>query len=151
MNPLAAIAVKTAGAVGAAALLSMGAASAFASTSTPTPTPGANASQPAAATAHHAGVWAIRRAEIVAEAEVLGMKPRDLVKDLRAGQTVSDLAKAKGMTEEQFETKLVVDLKPRLEALVDKKVIAQARADAVLDHIAKGHIPFWNGIKPHKI
>lgn len=149
MTPFAAIAVKTVVAGGAAALLSMGAASAFASTPAPAPTPRANATQPARA--HHAGVWAVRRAEIAAEAAVLGMKPRDLVEDLRAGQKVSDLAKAKGMTQEQFETKLVANLKPRLEALVDKKVITQARADAVLDHIAKGHIPFWDGVKPHKI
>lgn len=149
MNPFTTIAVKTAGAAGAAALLSMGAASAFASTSTPSPTPKPTAGQPAGA--HHAGVWAIRRAEIVAEADVLGMKPRDLVKDLRAGQKVSDLAKAKGITEEQFETRLVANLKPRLEALVDRKVITQARADAVLDHIAKGHIPFWDGLhRPRK-
>lgn len=149
MNPFAAIAIKTTAAAGAAALLSMGAASAFASTPAPAPSPQPNASQPASA--QHAGVWAIRRAEIVAEADVLGMKPRDLVKDLRAGQKVSDLAKAKGMTEEQFETKLIANLKPRLEALVDKKVITQARADAVLDHIAKGHIPFWNGLhRPRK-
>lgn len=149
MNPFAAIAVKTVGAAGAAALLSMGAASAFASTAPPSPAPATNTNQPASA--HHAGVWAVRRAEIAAEADVLGMKPRELVKDLRAGQKVSDLAKAKGMTEQQFETKLIANLKPRLEALVDRKLITQARADAVLDHIAKGHIPFWDGLhRPRK-
>ncbi|HKC18946.1 MAG TPA: hypothetical protein VKE27_04880, partial [Candidatus Dormibacteraeota bacterium] len=65
---------------------------------------------------------------------------------LRAGQKVSDLARDEGLTEEQFEAKLVANLRPRLETLVDKKVITQAQADKILDRIAKGHVPFWNGI-----
>lgn len=145
MNPLAAIAVKTVGAAGAAALLSMGVAGGLAqAATTPSPSPSANAAQPA--TDHRADARAIRRAVVEAEADVLGMTPKTLVKDLRAGQKVSDLARDKGMTQEQFETKLVANLKPRLEALVDHKVITQAQADRVLDRISKGHIPFWNGI-----
>jgi hypothetical protein len=41
-------------------------------------------------------------------------------------------------------------VKPRLEALVDKKEITQAQADKVLDRISKGYVPFWNGIHHHK-
>jgi hypothetical protein len=63
---------------------------------------------------------------------------------------VSDLAKDKGITKEQFETKLVANLKPRLDALVDKKVITRAQADKALDRISKGHVPFWNGIHHKK-
>jgi hypothetical protein len=53
------------------------------------------------------------------------------------------------MTKEQFETKLVASLKPRLETLVDRKVITQAQADKTLDRISKGHVPFWNGAHKH--
>jgi len=81
---------------------------------------------------------------------VLGIKPETLVKDLKAGQKVSDLARDKGLTKEQFETKLIASLKPRLETLVDHKVITQAQADRVLDRIAKGYAPFWDGIHHHK-
>lgn len=149
MNPLAAIAVKTAGAAGAAALLSLGAAGVLAQAATPSPSPSASTTQPTHD--HRADARAIRRAELEAEADILGITPQTLVKDLRAGQKVSDLAKDKGMTQEQFETRLVANLKPRLEALVHQKVITQAQADKVLDRIGKGHIPFWNGIhRPRK-
>ena len=149
MNPFAVVAVKTVGAAGAAALLSLGAAGVLAQAATPSPSPSANAAQPAKD--HRADARAVRRAVVEAEADILGITPQTLVKDLRAGQKVSDLARDKGMTQEQFETKLVANLKPRLEALVDHKVITQAQADKVLDRISQGHIPFWDGIKPHKI
>ncbi|HYL09040.1 MAG TPA: hypothetical protein VEU76_10845 [Candidatus Udaeobacter sp.] len=148
MNPFAAIAVKTVGAAGAAALLSLGAAGVLAQAATPSPSPTPAASQPAKD--RHADLRAIRRAVVESEADVLGITPKALVTDLRAGQKVSDLARDKGMTQEQFETKLVANLKPRLETLVDKKVITQAQADKVLDRISKGHIPFWNGIRHPK-
>ena len=149
MTPFAAFAVKTVGAAGVAALLSVGAVSALAASPSPNPTQtAAGTHQPA--TDRHSDRRAIRRAIVAAEADVLGIKPETLVKDLRSGQKVSDLAKDKGMTKEQFETKLVANLKPRLEALVDHKVITQPQADKVLDRIAKGYIPFWDGIHHKK-
>lgn len=148
MNPFAAIAVKTVGAAGAAALLSVGLAGGLAQAATPTPSPAAStAQQPNDVRADRRQ---IRRAVIEAEAGVLGIKPEQLAKDLKAGQKVSDLAKAKGMTEQQFETQLIAALKPRLEALVDHHQITQAQADRILDRIGKGHIPFWNGIHRRK-
>ena len=148
MNPFAAIAVKTVGAAGVAALLSVGAVGALAASPSPSPKPTAGATQPS--TDKHADRRAIRRAEIEAEADVLGITPKALVADLRAGQKVSDLAKDKGMTKEQFETRLIASLKPRLETLVDHKVITQAQADKTLDRISKGYVPFWNGIHRKK-
>jgi hypothetical protein len=134
MNPFAAGVVKSVGAAGVAALLSVGAVSA------------ATTKPPAA----HPDRSAVRMAVIESEAEVLGVTPQTLIKDLRAGQKVSDLARDKGITQEQFEARLVANLRPRLETLVDKKVITQAQADRLLDRISKGHIPFWDGIQPHK-
>lgn len=134
MSPFAAVAVKTLGAAGAAALLGMSSVQAASPTPSHTAKPGA---------------VAVRQAVVEAEADVLGIKPETLVADLKAGQKVSDLARDKGMTKEQFETRLVASLRPRLEALVDHKVIEQKQADKVLDRISKGHIPFWNGIHRH--
>ncbi len=148
MNPFAAVAVKTVGAAGVAALLSVGAVSAFAASPSPTPKPTAGATQPS--TDRHADRRAIRRAEVEAEADVLGITPKALIADLRAGQKVADLAKDKGMTKEQFETRLIANLKPRLETLVDHKVITQAQADKTLDRISKGYVPFWDGIHRKK-
>lgn len=148
MSPFAPLALKTLGAAGIAGVLSLGALTASAATSNPKPTPSASAgaSTQKPSTDRRADLRAIRRAIVESEADVLGITPETLVKDLKAGQKVSDLARDKGMTKEQFETRLVADLKPRLETLVEHKVITQAQADKVLDRISKGYVPFWNGI-----
>jgi hypothetical protein len=148
MTPFAAVAVKTVGAAGAAALLSLGVAGGLAQAATPSPTPKTSASAPAKPDPRSAR-RAIRRAVFESEADVLGITPKTLRADLRKGQRVSDLAGDKGMTKEQFETKLLAVLKPRLETLVEHKVIAQAQADKAMDRISKGYIPFWNGIDRH--
>jgi hypothetical protein len=145
MTPFAAIAVKTVGAAGAAALLSLGLAGGLAQAASPTPnltpTAGVNHSVPDPRSDRRA----ILRALFESEADVLGISPKTLRQDLRNGQKVSDLAKAKGMTKEQFEAKLIASARPRLETLVDHKVITQAQADKAIDRISKGHVPFWDG------
>ena len=98
-------------------------------------------------TDRHADRRAVRRAVVEAESDILGIQPETLVKDLKDGRKVSDLAKAKGLTKEQFATRLAVNLKPRLDALVDHHVITRAQADRVLARIAKGLVPFWDGIR----
>lgn len=152
MNPFAAVAVKTVSAASAAALLSLGAAGVIAQAANPT-----NPTTPTATTAGtkhsndaHADRRAIAKAVFEAEADTLGITPEQLRKDLKAGQKVSDLANDKHMNKDQFAAALAKNLKPRLDALVDKKVITRAQADKVLDRIAKGHIPFWNGVHHKK-
>ncbi len=146
MNPFAAVAVKAVGAAGAAALLSLGVAGSLAQAASPSPTPSPSTGTSQAAPDPRSDRRAIRLAVLESEADVLGIAPKTLRQDLRKGQKVSDLAKDKGMTAEQFETKLIANLKPRLAVLVEHRVITQAQADRVLDRISKGHIPFWNGI-----
>ncbi len=144
MTPFAAVAVKTVGAAAAAAILGLGVVQAASPSPTPTPTPSASTKAPA--TDHRADRRAIARAVFESEADVLGITPKTLRADLRKGQKVSDLAKDKGMTKEQFETKLIASVKPRLAVLVDHKVITQAQADKVVDRISKGYVPFWDGL-----
>lgn len=134
MTPLAAVAVKAIGAAGAAALLGVGVVSA----ASPSPSP--------SGPDRHAVRQAVVKAVIDSEAGVLGIKPEELRKDLKDGKTVAALAKARGMTKQQFADRLAPALKPRLEALVDHKLITSAQADKVLDRIARGYIPFWDGI-----
>ena len=142
MTPFAAVAVKTVGAAGAAALLSLGLATGLVqAASNPTPSPSASAKAPSP------DRRVIARAVFESEADVLGIAPKTLRADLRKGQKVSDLAKDKGMTKEQFETRLIASVKPRLATLVDHKVITQAQADKVVDRISKGYVPFWDGLQ----
>ena len=146
MNPFPALAVKTIGAGTAAALLSLGVAAGLAQAASPSPNPSAAASAKGAKHDARTDRRLILLAVVEAEADVLHITPGQLRDDLKHGQTVADLAKDRGMTKEQFAAKLVANLKPRLEALVDHKQITQAQADKVLDRISKGFIPFWNGI-----
>ncbi len=145
MTPFAAVAVKTVGAAATAALLSLGLAGGLAqAASNPTPTPSTSTKAPA--TDHRSDRRAIARAVFESEADVLGITPKTLGEDLRKGQKASDLARDKGMTKEQFETRLIASVKPRLAALVDHKIITQAQADKVIDRISNGYIPFWDGL-----
>ena len=147
MTPFAAIAVKAVGAAGTAALLSLGVAGTLAQAASPSPSPKPSSSAAAPAHDPRADRRAMFRAVFEGEADVLGVTPKTLRADLRKGQKVSDLARDKGMTKEQFETKLIATVKPRLAVLVDHKVITQAQADKVIDRISKGHIPFWDGLR----
>ena len=142
MTLFAAVAVKTIGAAAAAAILSLGVVQAAG----PAPAPTPSASTKAPATDHRSDRRAIARAVFESEADVLGITPKTLRADLKKGQKVSDLAKDKGLTKEQFETTLIAGVKPRLAALVDRKVITQAQADKVVDRISKGYVLFWDGL-----
>ncbi len=148
MNPFAGVAVKVVGGGVAAALLSLGVAGGLAQAASPSPSPTASSASTKADT--RVDRRAVVRAVIEAEADVLGIKPEQLRKDLKEGQKVSDLAKDRGMTKEQFADKLVANLRPRLEQLVDHKQITQAQADRILDRISKGYVPFWDGIHHRK-
>ncbi|HEY8863908.1 MAG TPA: hypothetical protein VIO37_07030 [Candidatus Dormibacteraeota bacterium] len=147
MTWFSAAAVKFVGAASMATLLSLGAAGVLAQ-SVPSGTAASVATK--APATDRSDRRAIARAVFESEADVLGITPETLRDDLKKGQKVSDLAKDKGMIKEQFETKLLANLKPRLAALISAKVITQKQADKVLDRIAKGHIPFWNGTHHHK-
>jgi len=136
MNPFAAIGVKVLGGSIAAALLSVGALGTVAQAATPsTPTP-------STVTARHA----IVRAVIEAEADILKLRPEQLVDDLQHGVTVQQIARIEGISKVNFELRLLFNLKPRLQALVNHHVITRAQMVRVLDRIARGNIPFWNGL-----
>jgi len=150
MNPFAALALKTIGAGTAAALLSLGVAGVLAQAASPSPKPTPAAATTPAKPDPHKDRRAIALAVFESEADVLHITPAQLKEDLRQGQKVSDLAKDRGMTKDEFAAKLAVSVKPRLETLVDKNGITQAQADKVLDRISKGYVPFWDGIHHRK-
>ena len=148
MNPFAGVAVKVVGGGAAAALLSLGLAGGLAQAASPTPSPSPSAAAPSTSD-RHADRRLVVQSVLESEADVLGMPEGNLIADLKKGQKVSDLAKAKGMDKAQFTARLIANLKPRLEQLVDHKQITQARADRIIDRISKGHVPFWDG-RHHK-
>jgi hypothetical protein len=135
-------AVKLVGATAAAAMLSLGAVGVLAQ-STPSATATSVATK--ATLADRAAHRAIAKAVFESEAAALGITPDVLRADLKNGQKVSDLAKAKGWDKAAFGKQLLDKLAPRLKTLVDTNVIQQAQADKAVDRIKKGHIPFWEG------
>lgn len=144
MNSMAAIAVKLVSGGTAAALFSLGLTATFAQAASPSPTlSSATAAAPIAAPSARS---AVRYAIFEAEADVLRIPARAFRADLEHGITVARLAQERGMGKERFADQLVVNLKPRLEQLVDLRVISLAAADVVLDHIQKGQIPWWDGL-----
>lgn len=145
MNTFTAIAVKTVGAGTAAAMLSLGLATGLAQAA-PSPNPSPAASAAPTKPDPHKDRRAVMRAVFTSEADVLHIKPEQLRDDIRHGLSIEQLAKTQGMNKEQFTARLLVNLRPRLEQLVDRKEITRAQADRVLDRIAKGYVPFWNGI-----
>lgn len=148
MTPFAAAAVKVLSGGAAAALLSVGAAGTLAQAATPSPSP--TTSTTTTNNDRHADRKLVRQAILESEADVLGIPEGTLIADLKKGQKVSDLANDRHMTRDEFAEKLVANLKPRLEVLVDHQQLTQARADRILDRISKGDIPFWNGIHRRK-
>ena len=148
MHPMAAMAIKILSGGTTAALMTLGLTASLADASvTPSPTPTAPSSANAAIPAAPAGVRdAVRYAIFLSEAEVLRIPPRAFRADLLRGITVARLARERGMNKERFGNRLVVDLKPRLERLVDLHVITHAQANRVLDRIQHGYIPWWDGL-----
>jgi hypothetical protein len=150
MNPIAAMAVKLVSGGATAALMTLGLTAGLADASAPSPTPtptAAPSSANAAIPTAPAGVRdAVRYAIFVSEAQVLRIPQRAFRADLERGITVARLARERGMNKERFADRLVVDLKPRLERLVDLRVITHAQADMIVDRIQHGNIPWWDGL-----
>ena len=92
------------------------------------PSPGAMQSQAAAG----------RQAVVAAEAQVLGLKPKDLTADIKAGQTLSQLALAKGISQDQFRAALIaaVQASPNLPAAAQQSAVQKLQT---------GPIPYWSG------
>lgn len=134
---------------GAATMLAVGAAVSGAPAVFAASTPATAAADQTAAGKHkhqdnHQDRRQIREAVVASEADVLGITPDQLRDALKAGKSVADLARDRGITKDQFADRLAAALRPRLDKLVDSGAITRAQADKVLDRIAKGHIPFWD-------
>ncbi|WP_438446683.1 hypothetical protein [Gorillibacterium sp. sgz5001074] len=54
-------------------------------------------------------------------ASILGMSKEDLVKELKAGKSLADIAQSKGMSKDQLVAKLKEELTPVLEKAVERK------------------------------
>ena len=79
-------------------------------------------------------------------AEVIGVKPAELAKDLRAGKSVAEVAEAKGVDRQAVVDALVKDGSARIDAAVkagklpaDRAAKAKARLAKAVDRLVDAH------------
>ncbi|MEN9936112.1 MAG: hypothetical protein RLZZ387_2691 [Chloroflexota bacterium] len=77
----------------------------------------------------------VHQAMIDAAAQQLGLTSADLVTQLRGGQTLAQLAQAKGVTEQSVTDAALAAAKAQLDAAVTAGTITQAQADAAYTHL----------------
>ena len=98
----------------------------------------------------HVGAGQYTQALVTAAASALGITPQQLRTDLASGMTLSQIAAAQkpAVTEDQFRTKLIANIKPLLDKAVTDKKLTSAQEQSILQRLQTGPIPFWD--KPVK-
>jgi hypothetical protein len=84
-------------------------------------------------------------AVLQAEAQVLGLGPNALRGDFRAGTTLQALAAQRSITEAQFQTQLVADVKPILDQDVHQGTITSTQEQNVLRRLGRV-VPNWSHV-----
>lgn len=81
-----------------------------------------------------------------AAASALGISQTQLQSDLASGKSLSQIAAAQNppVSEAQFRTKLIAQLKPLLDTAVTSGKLTSTQEQAILQHLQTGPIPFWN-------
>jgi AraC-like DNA-binding protein len=85
----------------------------------------------------------IRRAALSAEAQVLGISPQQLATDLKQGQSISQLASAKGVSESSFQSSFNGDFSTNLQHEVKLGLITQKAEQAATKRFSN-KIPLWS-------
>lgn len=62
---------------------------------------------------------------------VLGMKPKALVRELKADKTLTQVAREKGMAVDKFKAALLQDVQRDLNALVAEGKLTETQADGI--------------------
>jgi hypothetical protein len=100
-----------------------------------TPATGQGPANPAALT--------VRKAAVQAEAQALGMQPKDLVAGLRKGQTVHQLADQKGLSQGDFQAQFTRELTVLLDQDVQQGSLTAQQEQQALKRLASG-VPNWD-------
>ena len=89
---------------------------------------------------------AYTQALLTAAAKALGITPEQLKVDLAKGMTLHQIADAQNppVTEDQFRSRLIANLKPILDAMVANKRITSEQEQKILQQLQTGPIPFWD-------
>jgi len=86
-----------------------------------------------------------------AAAAALGISETQLTADLKNGQSLSQVAAAQHVSEADFRTRLVANLKPALDQAVTDKKLTAAQEQMIINRLQTGELPLWNmPAKRHK-
>ena len=81
---------------------------------------------------------------VAAAAAALGITETELKTDLRNGQTLSQVAAAQKVSEGNFRTKLIANVKPVLDKAVANKRITATQEQTILSRLRSGPLPLWD-------
>ena len=89
-------------------------------------------------------VGAVMQQYLSAAASALGITQTQLQTDLKNGQSLSQIAAAQHVSEADFRTKLIANLKPALDQAVTDKKISAAQEQTIINRLQTGPLPLWN-------
>ena len=81
---------------------------------------------------------------VAAAAAALGITETQLKTDLRNGQSLSQVAAAQKLSEADFRSKLIANVKPALDMAVANKRITSAQEQTILTRLGSGQLPLWD-------
>jgi hypothetical protein len=87
---------------------------------------------------------AVMQQYLGAAASALGITATQLQADLKGGQSLSQVAAAQHVSEADFRTKLIANLKPALDKAVSDKKISAAQEQNIINRLQTGPLPLWN-------
>ena len=86
-----------------------------------------------------------------AAAAALGLSQTQLMTDLKSGQSLSQVAAAQHVSEADFRTRLIANLKPALDQAVTDKKLTAAQEQMIINRLQTGELPLWKaGMKRPK-
>jgi hypothetical protein len=89
-------------------------------------------------------IGAFMQQYLAASASALGISQTQLTTDLKSGQSLSQIASAQNVSEADFRTKLIANLKPALDQAVTDKKITAAQEQSIINRLQSGTLPLWN-------
>jgi hypothetical protein len=113
----------------------------------PSPVPASTPSPPARARATpNPAARAVAQAVLQAEAQALGVQPRDLTKDLRQGMSLHQVAEQKGVSQADFQARFQKDLMATLDQDVQQGTLTQQQEQQALKRLGKRG-PNWDAVR----
>jgi ribosomal protein S20 len=96
-----------------------------------------------------ARIGAYMQQYITAAAAALGISEAQLKTDLSSGQSLSQVAAARHVSEADFRTKLIANLKPVLDKAVTDKKLTADQEQKIIGALQTGPLPLWNTAEKH--